>query len=463
VNDATRQGSKELLSGTITLFFTDVEQSTELLRAVGAEQYSLIVDKHREIVRGAVIAAGGREVDSRGEELFAVFARAADAVQAALRIEREHREANWPGDASVRVRIGIHVGAPVLHEGGYLGLDVHRAARICAAGHGGQVLLSNATADLLAGAWPVGTSAESLGEYELKGLGGPEQIFQVVAPDLQESFPPLRVATTEPGRFVEEDHGKLVEAARSAATPRRLGRLLHVPGRHHQNRGQGVELAWEARDLIARTPQEAREPLAELGTELFTAARLGTDVDRFLESVDRKRLDRRLTDYREMAVVSKRAQAELEALSSQLRSVEALAQRRERLHELERDIGSTLKRLASERYELPAVRSHFDALQHEIQRLGDELQEARREVGSLGLKLERTHHHGIYRHGRIYVVPEFDELGIEHHREFDSLQDALAHRKALEVQESREGKLTGAPHDYGPAMQRYMPVRDDKP
>jgi class 3 adenylate cyclase len=435
----------ELLSGTVTLFFTDVEGSTELLRAVGSKQYSAIVDEHREIVRRGVGEHGGREVDSRGEEVFAVFARSTDAVEAAAAIERDHQCAAWPAEAKVRVRIGIHTGAPVVHEGGYLGLDVHRAARICAAGHGGQILLSEATTELLAGAWPDGASAKTLGRYELKGLGEPEQIFQLVAPDLIESFPPLRVAS--PGRFVAEDHQALGEAAHAAVAPRRAKRRFH-----RGKRDRLAELAWEARALIPELSESERGPLAGLVTVLFDAARIETDADRFLADVDRKHLDRLLAEYRELALVSKRAQAELEALAGRREVVDAVEARRQRLDELAGEIESAL----------PAAQS-IDRLRTEAGELGRELEEARRAIGLLGLKLERTHHHGVYKHGRVFIVPDTDELGIEHYREFGSLHDAVAFKKRRELEAKGGEKLVGAPHDYGVAMQRYLPVRDDRP
>jgi class 3 adenylate cyclase len=215
------QGPSELLRGTVTLLFTDLEASTELLRAEGAEQYSSILDEHHELLRRAVAEGGGREVDSRGEELFAVFARAIDAVGAAIAVEREHEHVDWPGGVSVRVRIGIHTGNPVVHDEAYLGLDVHRAARICAAAHGGQILISQPTADLLGDV--AGMSTKDLGPYELKGLGEPEHIFQVVAPELRTQFPKLNAASAEQGRFVAEDRGTLGRVVGQPPPVRRSG------------------------------------------------------------------------------------------------------------------------------------------------------------------------------------------------------------------------------------------------
>src|SRR5919197_2304576 len=170
MDDVSAGPASELLGGTVTLFFTDVERSTELLGDIGEERYGEILDEHQHIVARAITDSGGREVDSRGEEVFAAFARARDAVRAAVAIEREHAASAWPAHDALQVRIGLHTGEPVVHGASYLGLDVHRAARICAAAHGGQVLLSQTTCALVADAWPEDVGVKDLGEHELKGL-----------------------------------------------------------------------------------------------------------------------------------------------------------------------------------------------------------------------------------------------------------------------------------------------------
>src|SRR3954452_17519320 len=169
--------------GTLTFLFTDVEGSTDLLRQLG-DDYRLVLGESRAALRAAVDAAGGTEVDARGDELFAVFPDAAGAVEAATRAQRN-------GIDRIRVRIGLHTGTATLSDGAYFGLDVHRAARICSAGHGGQVLLSD-TARTAADAETV-----DLGEYRLKGLPQPEHLFQLVAEGLEREFPPLRTESPE--------------------------------------------------------------------------------------------------------------------------------------------------------------------------------------------------------------------------------------------------------------------------
>jgi class 3 adenylate cyclase len=140
-----------------------------LLGRIGPEQYAEVLDLHRAILGQALADFGGREVDSRGEELFAVFARAQDAVAAAVAVERAHRKELWPPEAEIKVRIGIHTGEPAVRDGSYLGLDVHRAARICTAGHGGQVLLSQTSHALAVDTWQGELRAKDLGEHMLKG------------------------------------------------------------------------------------------------------------------------------------------------------------------------------------------------------------------------------------------------------------------------------------------------------
>ncbi|HEX6787661.1 MAG TPA: response regulator [Gaiellaceae bacterium] len=170
---------------TLTFFFSDIEDSSGLLDEVGAEFSGILTDA-RELQRAAIRAAGGREVDCRGDELFCVFEAPAPAARAALDIQRAFATHKWPVDERVRVRIGLHCGEAEVAGDGFVGIDVHRASRICQAGHGGQVLASETAA---AG---VRSAATELGEFELKGLRGTERIYQLDADDLPSEFPPLR-------------------------------------------------------------------------------------------------------------------------------------------------------------------------------------------------------------------------------------------------------------------------------
>src|SRR5262249_13343812 len=168
---------------SVTLLFTDIEGSTRLVQELGAG-YPAALEDHRENVRSALAATGGEEVDCRGDEFSAAFADPESAVAAARAIQSGH------GDA-VRVRIGIHTGEPLRVDGGYVRVDVHRAARICAAGHGGQVLLSESTHASV----HVSEGTRDLGAHRLRGLEQPERIYQLGTGE----FPPLRADVAEEG------------------------------------------------------------------------------------------------------------------------------------------------------------------------------------------------------------------------------------------------------------------------
>ena len=171
----------DLPQGTVTLFFADVEGSTRLAGAHGGDWGALLAEVRR-LLRESVAAAGGHEVDARGDELFAVFTAATAARDGALAAQRALAEKAWPGDP-IRVRIGLHTGSPLVTDDGYVGIDVHRASRICAAGHGGQVLLSEHTrADL------DDRPLRDLGLYALQDIPDVERIFQLG----EEDFPALR-------------------------------------------------------------------------------------------------------------------------------------------------------------------------------------------------------------------------------------------------------------------------------
>ncbi len=177
---------KKLPTGTVTFLFADIEGSTRLVRVAGQLYAQLLADTRR-LLREAIDATGGREVEARGDELFAVFAEPQAAVDAAAGAQRALVEREWPADCTVRVRIGVHVGQAELGDEGYTGIDVHRAARISAAGHGGQILVSQTTVTLLPD-----LHVRELGTHRLEGLPEPEPIHQLLADGLPRDFPPLR-------------------------------------------------------------------------------------------------------------------------------------------------------------------------------------------------------------------------------------------------------------------------------
>ncbi len=182
-------------TGTVTFLFTDIEGSTKLLQQLGSD-YATVVGDHRRILRETFAEADGREVDTQGDAFFYSFQRARDAVSAAVAAQRALAAHTWPGGAQVRVRMGLHTGEPAVGDEGYIGLDVVRAARICSAGHGGQVLLSEPTRALIGADLPAGVSVRDLGEQKLKDVST-ERIFQLDFDGSPTYFPLLRTEASK--------------------------------------------------------------------------------------------------------------------------------------------------------------------------------------------------------------------------------------------------------------------------
>jgi DNA-binding NarL/FixJ family response regulator/class 3 adenylate cyclase len=175
-----------LPTGTVTFLFTDIQGSTELVGQLG-DAYAGLLEDHRRLLREVVGDGDGTELDCRGDEFLFVFADAGRAVETAVRAQHALAAHDWPDGAPVLVRMGLHSGEPAIRGASYVGLDVHRVARIASAGHGGQVLLSERTWEL------AGADARDLGEHSFKGLQAPERVYQLVAEGLSEDFPALRV------------------------------------------------------------------------------------------------------------------------------------------------------------------------------------------------------------------------------------------------------------------------------
>lgn len=181
----------DLPGGTVTLLFSDMVGSTRLLSQLGPE-YVDVLDDQRRLMRAAFQAHGGIELGTEGDSFYVVFADALDAVKAAVDAQASLSAHQWPRDAQVLVRMGIHTGTPVVHDAAYVGMDVHRGARISSAAHGGQVLLSAATAHAVRGTLPRGVAITDLGSHRLKDLPSPERIFSLRIDGLASQFPPLR-------------------------------------------------------------------------------------------------------------------------------------------------------------------------------------------------------------------------------------------------------------------------------
>ncbi len=181
----------ELPTGTLTMLFSDIEGSTVLVRHLG-ERYGEALSAQRTLLRAAFRSFGGRELSTEGDSFFVVFESAIAAVGCCVAGQRALAGHDWPDGVTVRVRMGLHSGEPTRHEDNYVGLDVHRAARIAAAAHGGQVVLSEATRHLVESRLAVDVSLRDLGWHRLKDIEAPERIYQLVAPGLPDRFPPLK-------------------------------------------------------------------------------------------------------------------------------------------------------------------------------------------------------------------------------------------------------------------------------
>jgi class 3 adenylate cyclase len=246
----------DLPSGTVTFAFTDIEDSTALLLKLG-DLYGDTLAEHRRLVREA-FSAEGVEIDTQGDAFFFAFPRAREAVAAAAEVQRAHAGFDWPRGAAVRVRIGLHTGEPHVGDEGYLGLDVVRAARICTAARGGQVLLSEATRALLGSSLPTGVEVYPRGERQLKGIDEPERIFEL-------EIDGAPVPEEEAARAEE---AKVPTPERAQATPDALGkRLSEAIEQHVARRLESVVKRFEP-DAAPVGDDEAVETLANRSASL---------------------------------------------------------------------------------------------------------------------------------------------------------------------------------------------------
>ena len=206
---ATSTAAAALPTGFVTLLMTDIEASTALLRRLG-DRYGALLNDVRGILRTALLRAGGREIDARADEFFAVFEGAAAAIEAAVAIQRELGNRAWGDGLEVQVRVGIHSGRPTLTDAGYIGLAVHTTARLCSAAHGGQIVVSAATRAAVGASAPTGIRFRSLGRHRLPGLPDVEMLFQVQAQGLRVTFPRPRTGRhSVPRRQADDRRARL--------------------------------------------------------------------------------------------------------------------------------------------------------------------------------------------------------------------------------------------------------------
>jgi class 3 adenylate cyclase len=406
---------EKLPAGTVTLLFADIEGSTWLVQQLG-EEYAGVLERVRQVLRAAVGEAGGHEIDCRADELFAAFASARAGVGAAVAAQRVLASAPWPSGARVQVRMGLHTGEPVLRGATYVGVDVNLAARVCAAAHGGQILATETTRDVLGSG---GVAFRDLGEHALSGLSGRARLFQVEAPGLESRFPAPRSAAHAPRRFSLR--------SRRARQP-----TLE-------------ELGWQVRALMPATPEPMQRPLGELAAALFGAGRALAAGDGLLARVDARGLERRREAERKMAVSSASAARRRDSLEVQIACLERVAERRDNLAGLTGAVAQALREppshalVAAVERQVVGVTADLDAA----------VAQATAALDPLGLRLTRTRHRGVYRSGTAWVVPFVDTVGAERRREFPTRDEARSF--AADVRMARKGEqLARRPeHDSG--------------
>jgi class 3 adenylate cyclase len=394
---------------SLTLLLTDVEGSTLLLRKVG-DRYGELLETHRRLLALAFAAAGGRLAQAVGDECLGVFVAPEDALAGAAAGQRAHAKHEWPADGEVRVRMGIHTGTPTPAASGdeFFGLDVHRTARICAAAHGGQVLLSNTTRTLLGNRLPEGSEIRELGSHVLKDLPEPERLFQLLIAGARNEFPPLRVGSAADG------------SRPSKLTPRsaQLAGVLRAAVGQIRRRAGLDRFLDRLRDLIERAPPARRQSLVALEADCLAARATFTTVEEYLAVVDREGLVQQLE---EPAPGTPQAVARRERATAELEALDRLAER------------------------WSAAQTQLDEIAAELGR-GAEIEPRRKRLADLARELEqayegaphgavhrlrRTRRRGVFRQGLLYVVPYVDELGVQRRRPFDEAADARAFARAV--------------------------------
>lgn len=259
----------KLPTGTLTVLHTEIESSTLLTLRLGA-RYPEALALHRDLIRTAFAQHDGYEVDTQGDSFFAVFSRATQAAAAAVAIQRALTKATWPAGGTIRVRVGLHTGEPIRTAEGYTGIDVIRGTRVRDAGYGGQILLSGATAVLLDYTLPDEMRLRDCGEYRLKGLPKPEQIFQLIVPDLQTEFPPLKSLDSPQPNQAPGTAGRVLTTLLYVDMDNSSGLIVTHGDRGWQAlRTQFITLI---RQLLAKHNGEEMEAIADQVLAVFSSA-----------------------------------------------------------------------------------------------------------------------------------------------------------------------------------------------
>jgi class 3 adenylate cyclase len=396
-----------LPEGTVTLLFTDIEGSTRLLQELGGSYEQLLME-HRRLLRTCVQEHRGVVVDTQGDAFFVAFARAQDALAAAVATQRAHAAHDWNPPNSIRVRMAVHTGEPARVGEGLVGLAVHRAARICAAGHGGQILLSSTTRDIVRDDLPPGVALLDLGQHRLKDLDRPEGIVQVVAEGTTPVLAPLRTIDAQPAQatpFAGQE-GRLAEAAAAAvAEPAEesggslapLGALTraaaldwrrYVPVGHARlaNRLAGLGLSIHATARVA-TRADLQDELRQLGRAFVSAARDARDTDNLLHREDRSALERRLAKYRRYAHWDAQLRA-ADLVAVEIAALEALRETRREFEDEARKTEAKVRSVRARVFEARLDSAKVDDLVQELRPL-------REAVEALGARLGASYRAGV--------------------------------------------------------------------
>jgi class 3 adenylate cyclase len=390
----------ELPSGTVTFLFTDIEGSTRLLTELG-EAYERVLTEHRQVLEAVFGQAGGQVVDVQGDAFFVAFRRAKDAAAAAAAAQRALREHPWPADGEPRVRMGIDTGEPSLIDEGFVGLPVHRAARICAAGHGGQILLSRTTRDLIEDFVPAGVRLIDLGEHRLKDLDRAEPISQLAVEGLPSSFPPLRTLESQPvdaAPFAGQEDNLAAAAQEALAAPPRHGllwgqwkraghrrplRWLSLSASRRRGSANTLESVGFRTYAMARIAprDDLQAAVRGLGSAIVIAARLVGDADRLMRVTDGKALARRLAEYRESAHFSDSKLRAADTLAGTIAALEELAEARRRFDDEAKPLEPRLAELRDQLFEARLKPEAVDELIRAVQVLQQTVQQLSASLG----------------------------------------------------------------------------------
>lgn len=390
----------ELPTGTITLLYSDIEGSTQLLRTLG-DRYERALSDHRALLRRAFNLFGGQVIDRQGDAFFVAFRRARDAVTAAIEAQRSLAAHPWPEDSELRVRMGIHTGEPSISDEGLTGLAVHCAARICDTAHGGQVLVSSTTRDLIQEELPGGATLRDVGEHTLRGFDRPARLFQVVANGLGETFPAPRMAIREADKQpLADEKEKPFERPESARQPPTEQRLRSVPALRlsrlgatiRRRRGrEPVNLIGSRIQYLSRLSpsSELEAALRALGGAVVQGGRHLREAQRSLGSVNRRELQRRLDVLTDGRFLTEEEAQLADDLARQIHALACLAELRPMLDDA---IGQIDSRASEIRTEVLGARVghplseglvvEVKALSESLMSLCTQLEEAEHEVRS---------------------------------------------------------------------------------